>query len=47
VDDNVVILCIASAELAARVVAAQAELLDARPAIVTLSDCEVLRPDRF
>jgi len=47
VDDNVVILCIASAEVAARVVAAQAELLDARPAIVTISDCEVLRPDRF
>jgi len=47
VDDNVLVLCIASAEVAARIVAAQAELLGARPAIVTLTDCEVLRPDHF
>lgn len=47
VDDNVLVLCIASAEVAAKVVAAQAELLGARPAIVTLTDCAVLRPDHF
>jgi nitrogen regulatory protein PII len=47
VDDNVVVLCIASAELAARIVEAQDELLGARPAIVTLSDCQVLRADHF
>ncbi len=45
--DNVVILCITSAEVVARVVARQEELLGARPAIVTISDCEVLRPDHF
>lgn len=45
--DNVLILCIASAEVAARVVAAEEELLGARPAIVTVSDCEVLRAGHF
>ncbi|WP_137127780.1 P-II family nitrogen regulator [Roseomonas sp. HF4] len=47
VDDNVLILCIASEEVAARVLAAQRDLLGARPAIVTLSDCTVLRADHF
>ena len=47
VDDNVLILCIASEEVAARVVKAQQDLLGARPAIVTLSDCVVLRADHF
>lgn len=45
--DNVLILCIASAEVADRVVAAQEELLGARPAIVSVSDCEVLRGEHF
>lgn len=45
--DNVLILCIASAEVVARVVVAQEELLGARPAIVTISDCEVLRAGHF
>ena len=45
--DNVLILCIASAEVAARVVAEQAEFLEARPAIVTISDVEVLRGEHF
>jgi nitrogen regulatory protein PII len=47
VDDNVLILCIASETLADRIVAAQADLLGARPAIVTISDCTVLRADHF
>jgi nitrogen regulatory protein PII len=47
VDDNVVVLCIASAEIADRVVAAQAELLGARPAIVSITECVVLRADHF
>jgi hypothetical protein len=45
--DNVVILCIASEKVAARVAAAQEELLDARPAIIAISDCAVLRADHF
>ena len=45
--DNVVILCITSAEVADRLVERQEELLGARPAIVTISDCMVLRPDHF
>ncbi len=45
--DNVLILCIASAEVAARVLAAREELLDARPAIVSVADCEVLRGEHF
>ena len=45
--DNVLILCIASAEVAARILAAQEELLGARPAIVSVSDCEVLRGEHF
>jgi nitrogen regulatory protein PII len=47
VDDNVVVVCIASAELAARVVAAQTDLLGARPAIVSITECMVLRADHF
>jgi nitrogen regulatory protein PII len=47
VDDNVVVVCIASAALVERVVAAQAELLGARPAIVSITDCLVLRADHF
>lgn len=47
VDDNVLILCIASEEVAGRVIAARQDLLGARPAIVTLSDCAVLRGDHF
>ena len=45
--DNVLILCIASADIAGRVVEAQAELLGARPAIVSISDTEVLRGEHF
>jgi nitrogen regulatory protein PII len=45
--DNVLILCIASAAVAERVLAAQEELLGARPAIVSVSDCEVLRGEHF
>ena len=45
--DNVVIVCIVSEEVAARLVENQADLLSARPAIVTISDCVVLRGDRF
>jgi nitrogen regulatory protein PII len=45
--DNVLILCIASAAVAERVLGAQEELLGARPAIVSVSDCEVLRGEHF
>ncbi|MBX9702363.1 MAG: hypothetical protein K2X74_23195 [Acetobacteraceae bacterium] len=45
--DNVLILCIASEAVVARVLEAQAELLGARPAIVSVSDCEVLRGEHF
>lgn len=45
--DNVVILCIVSAEVAARIVERKEELLGARPAIVTISDCQVLRGEHF
>jgi nitrogen regulatory protein PII len=45
--DNVLILCIASDAVAARVVAAQEELLGARPAIVSISATEVLRAEHF
>ena len=45
--DNVLILCIASAEIAERLVEAAAELLEARPAILSISDTEVLRPGHF
>jgi nitrogen regulatory protein PII len=45
--DNVVILCIASEAVAERITAAQAELLGARPAIIAVSDCMVLRAEHF
>ena len=47
VDDNVVVLCITSEAVATRIVEAQAELLGARPAIVSITDCLVLRADHF
>lgn len=45
--DNVLIFCIASAEVADRILAAREELLDARPAIVSVTDCEILRAEHF
>lgn len=45
--DNVLILAIASAEVAERILAAREELLGARPAIVSVSDCGVLRAEHF
>ncbi|WP_135467262.1 P-II family nitrogen regulator [Crenalkalicoccus roseus] len=45
--DNVLILCIASEEVTARVLAEREELLGARPAIVSVSDCAVLRGEHF
>ena len=47
VDDNVLILCITSAEVAERILSADRELLGVRPAIVTITDCQVLRADHF
>lgn len=45
--DNVVIICIASEAVTARVLDASEELLGARPAIVSITDCTVLRADHF
>ena len=45
--DNVLVLCIASDVVARRIAEAQDELLGARPAIVSISDCVVLRGERF
>jgi nitrogen regulatory protein PII len=45
--DNVLILCIASADVTRRVLDAREQLLGARPAIVSVSDCEVLRGEHF
>ena len=45
--DNVLVLCIASEAVAARVIEARDELLGARPAIVSVSDCGVLRAEHF
>jgi nitrogen regulatory protein PII len=45
--DNVLILCIASEAVAQRVADARDELLGARPAIVAVSDCTVLRGEHF
>ncbi|MGK7863443.1 P-II family nitrogen regulator [Falsiroseomonas sp. E2-1-a4] len=45
--DNVVILCIASDAVTARVMEAREDLLGARPAIVSITDCTVLRADHF
>lgn len=45
--DNVLVLCIASEAVATRVAEAREELLGARPAIVSISDCSVLRGEHF
>jgi len=45
--DNVLVLCIASAGVAEKVLAAREDLLGARPAIVSVSDCAVLRAEHF
>ncbi|WP_439599347.1 P-II family nitrogen regulator [Falsiroseomonas sp.] len=45
--DNVVILCITGEAVVARVMEAREELLGARPAIVSITDCTVLRADHF
>lgn len=45
--DNVLVLCIASEVVATRVADAREELLGARPAIVSISDCSVLRGEHF
>jgi len=45
--DNVVVVCIASEAVVERVVAAREELLGARPAIVSITDCLVLRAEHF
>ncbi|WP_431282056.1 P-II family nitrogen regulator [Humitalea sp. 24SJ18S-53] len=45
--DNVMIVAIVSAEVAIRVADARDELLDARPAIISISDCAVLRAEHF
>jgi len=45
--DNVLILSITSAAVADAVLDAHQELLGARPAIVSISDCAVLRAERF
>jgi nitrogen regulatory protein PII len=45
--DNVVIICICGAAVAERVVEAREELLGARPAIVNITDCHVLRAEHF
>jgi nitrogen regulatory protein PII len=45
--DNVLLLCITSAAVADAVLDAHQELLGARPAIVSISDCAVLRAERF
>jgi nitrogen regulatory protein PII len=45
--DNVLVLCIASEAVATRVAEAREELLGARPAIVSISDCSVLRGEHL
>ena len=45
--DNVVIICICGEKVAERVMEAQEELLGARPAIVNITDCGVLRAEHF
>ena len=45
--DNVVVICIAGEEVTARVLDAREDLLGARPAIVSITDCTVLRADHF
>ena len=45
--DNVLILCIASDAVTDRILAAREELLGVRPAIVSVTACEVLRGEHF
>jgi len=45
--DNVVVICIASEAVVAQVLEAHDELLGARPAIVSITDCIVLRAEHF
>ncbi len=45
--DNVVVVCIASEAVTAKVVEAREELLGARPAIVSITECTVLRAEHF
>jgi hypothetical protein len=45
--DNVLVLCIASEAVVAQVLEAREELLGARPAIVSVSDCAVPRAEHF
>jgi nitrogen regulatory protein PII len=45
--DNVVVLCIASEAVAARVIEQREALFGAGPAIVSVTDCLVLRADHF
>lgn len=45
--DNVVVVCIASEAVTAKVVEAREELLGARPAIVSITECLVLRAEHF
>jgi nitrogen regulatory protein PII len=45
--DNVVVICIASEAVTQRVLEERDELLGARPAIVSIADCTVLRAEHF
>ena len=45
--DNVVIISICGLQVAERVIEAKDELLGARPAIVNITDCMVLRAEHF
>lgn len=45
--DDVGVVCIASEAVTARVVEAREELLGARPAIVSITGCMVLRAEHF
>ena len=45
--DNVIIICICGPAVAERVIEAREELLGARPAIVNITDCQVLRAEHF
>jgi hypothetical protein len=45
--DNVVIICICGTAVAERVIEAREELLGRRPAIVNITDCQVLRAEHF
>ncbi len=45
--DNVLVLCITSETVANALLAAHNELLGARTAIVSVTDCDVLRGERF